>query len=313
MTCANCGGCCRVPFDAPDGLTKYVACWECDRGQRAMGVGPLFFGAVLAAGEVGAELERWPGTPPGWYLHGAVGRGKTYLASAICRHQASRGRSARFLSSARLLELIKQTFESSPTDVREQAQYSLTRYADADVVVLDDLGAEHGTEWAESELTKWVDGFYERDAALVVTSNLDFGQLTARLGQRIASRIAGMTQPLVLGGPDRRLQRPPRPRPPVAQSVSPAEPTAEEYATMAARWRPRLQAAVAQVAERKVLTAPPPGSKQQPVVVPREVPALKAEYQAQIEAMIRTGQEELVPVRWRQHIADIRASMESGQ
>lgn len=207
MSCPNCQDFCRVAFDGEGGLTKYVQCWECERGQSIMGLGSRYYGAEVRQFPGQAEaLLAWRGRAPGWYVFGGVGRGKTHLAAAICRHQASRGRSARFLSSARLLETIKLTFEA---ESREEARYTLKRYEEADVVVIDDLGAERATEWAETELTRWIDGFYEREAALVVTSNLDIDQLGKHLGARIASRVAGMTAPLQLTGPDRRLQPPP--------------------------------------------------------------------------------------------------------
>lgn len=205
MSCANCSDFCRVAFEAEEGLTKYVQCWECERGQTIMGIGPRYHGAELAQFPTHSEALRvWRGTPPGWYLFGGVGRGKTHLAAAICRHQASRGRTARLLSSAQLLELLKQTYDRGSQQA-EQALFDLKRYEEAEVVVIDDLGAERATEWAEGELNRWIDAFWVRNAALVVTSNLDIGQLGEHIGARIASRIAGMTTPLPLAGPDRRF------------------------------------------------------------------------------------------------------------
>jgi len=209
VTCSNCQDFCRVAFDVGEPQTKYVPCWECERGQRIMGIGPRYHGAEVRQFPPHSEaLLAWRGKAPGWYLFGGVGRGKTHLAAAIARNQASRGRSVRFLSSANLLEFIKATYDKG-SERADQALYDLARYEEADVVIIDDLGAERSTEWAEGELTRWIDGFYNREAALVVTSNLDLDQLGKQLGPRIASRIAGMTMPLPLTGPDRRFQPPP--------------------------------------------------------------------------------------------------------
>lgn len=309
MTCPNCGDGCRVPFGGANGPRKYVACWLCERGQRTMGIGRHFYGADLRqGGEVGAQLLVWPGTLPGHYLHGGVGRGKTYLASAVCRHQASQGRTARFLSSARLLELIKATFDSNPTEDRENASYALRHYADADVVVLDDLGAEHNTEWAEAELMKWIDGFYERETALVVTSNLTERELMERLGRRIGSRVIGMTEALELTGPDRRIQQAPRPKLAVVRHVPPPEPTEEEHAACRERNREVIRRAAEAIHLGKPLE-PARG------LVPGRTAAapvglrLTPERRQQLAEMIRNG--EAIPASWQQFVDEVRSDTEA--
>jgi len=247
MSCSNCGDQIRVPFEQPDGTTRYVSCWECERGQLLMGLGQHFHGAALDSGsQRDRGLLAWPGTAPGWYLYGGVGRGKTHLAAAICRARARAGLRVRMLSSKRLLDTIKLTYDDAS---REQGRYELTRLAEADIVALDDLGAELGTEWAETELFAWLDGIYQRDAALVVTSNLDLGDLAAKLGERIASRLVGMTQAIELTGPDRRMTQ----RAAAAPRRAPepvVEPSPEEFAAMAARSRPLVQEAMARLMSR---------------------------------------------------------------
>jgi DNA replication protein DnaC len=201
--CTSCRNIGWLAFESPNRAARFAPCGDCETGLRVIGIPPQFHRASLSdSTSPGRQLAAWRGRMPGWLLYGGVGRGKTHLAAAICRDQAARGRSPRFLSSARLLALIKATFDA---ETRPEAAARLEEYEQADVVVLDDLGAEHETDWAEAELTMWVDGFYERGAALVVTTNLTIPQLTAQLGRRIASRIVGMTLPLHLTGPDRRM------------------------------------------------------------------------------------------------------------
>jgi DNA replication protein DnaC len=203
--CQNCRGLSWLRFDQPGGGATNAPCWECESGKQLMGLGPQFWEASLADNaQVGVRLKAWDGRLPGWYLHGETGVGKTHLAAAVCRDQASKGRTPRLLSSARLLRLIKATFDR---ESRPEAAAALESLSEARLVVLDDLGAEHNTGWAEAELTLWVDGFYERGAALIVTSNLRYEGLADRLGMRIASRIIGMTRPLHLTGGDRRMVR----------------------------------------------------------------------------------------------------------
>ncbi len=202
--CLNCRGLAWLRFDQPDGRKTEAPCWECPAGLRNMGVGRQFATAQLGNTGPDAALRSWDGRLPGWYLYGSAGVGKTHLAVAACRHQASVGRRPRFLSSARLLALVKATFDR---DTRADAQSMLAEFEEADVVVLDDLGAERDSRWAESELASWIDDFYGRNAALIVTSNLDYAALAPRLGMRAASRLVGMTRLLCITGPDRRMTR----------------------------------------------------------------------------------------------------------
>ncbi len=310
MTCPECHDSLRVRFDAPGGLARYVTCWECDRGQRIMGIGPRFHGAELdTCGPGGETLRKWDGRHPGWYLYGQVGRGKTYLAVAVCRHQAKRGRTVRLLSSARLLETIKATFAGNSDEVRDKARFTLECFAESDVVVLDDLGAELDTSWAESELGQWIDGFYERDAALVVTSNLRVADLVQRLGQRLGSRIIGMTEPLELTGPDRRMQR--QPRRPVEEIPAEPEPTAEEYAATAARWLPRIREGMAELVNGKRSNWSSNGhhtTRHSPSVQSSSEP-LRQEQRELLESMIRDGREDDVPGRFRAYIPEIRNAL----
>jgi len=311
MSCSNCFDQIRVPFERPDGTTRYVPCWECERGQSLMGIGQHFHGAALdPASQRDRGLMAWPGTPPGWYLYGDVGRGKTYLAAAICRAKAAVGRRVRFISSKRLLDTIKLTFDDAS---REHGRYALAQLAEADIVVLDDLGVELATEWAETELTGWIDGFYERDTALVVTSNLDLGELAARLGERIASRIVGMTQAIELTGPDRRLRGPMAPR--VQRAPEPiVEPSPAEHAATAARCRPLVQEAVAALMRRGPATTRRPARR---IVVPAPEHGngngngLKPEYRAEIEAALREGREATLAERWRPFVDQVRTEMQA--
>jgi len=203
--CPNCRSFGALLVDRADGVTSHVPCWACPAGKNAMGIGPAYHGAALADNaEFGPTLGRWDGTPPGWILYGKHGRGKTHLAAAICRDQAAKGRAPRFVSAARLLRLIKATFDR---DTRPAAMAALEALEEADVVVIDDLGAEHRTDFSEAELTMLLDALTERGAAVVVTSNLDYETLASQLGMRIASRVAGLARPLQITGPDRRMTR----------------------------------------------------------------------------------------------------------
>jgi len=81
----------------------------------------------------------------------------------------------------------------------------LDRIAAVDLLHIDDLGAEHRTEWVLEQLYTIINTRYEDERATVITSNLEPEQLAEQLGERIVSRLEGMCgEPLPFWGADAR-------------------------------------------------------------------------------------------------------------
>jgi hypothetical protein len=149
------------------------------------------------------------------YLYGPPGTGKTHLAVALGRALVETGAiaSARFVRVPSLIRRLRASFDDR--DALDLADY----LRGADLLILDDLGAEHGTAFTAST----IEGLYaERiDAGLrtILTSNLPVTlplhdaadepvyheTLGAHLGDdRMPSRIAGFAELLELNGSDFR-------------------------------------------------------------------------------------------------------------
>lgn len=69
--------------------------------------------------------------------------------------------------------------------------HTLEECRNAELLILDDLGAEHikGTGWVEDRLYQVIGYRHEEALATVFTSNLDLDALSERLGVRITWRI----------------------------------------------------------------------------------------------------------------------------
>lgn len=136
-------------------------------------------------------------------LLGGVGTGKTTQAfaawCALVRHGV--GRPA-WVTTPDLLESLRPG---------RDARVDLQRLQSADLLLLDDLAAERGSEWTVEVLYRLLDYRYAWELPTIITSNVPPPQITERLGERIASRIAGMGRTVVLEGPDHR--RPQRQQP----------------------------------------------------------------------------------------------------
>lgn len=138
----------------------------------------------------------------GLLLAGGCGSGKTHLAAAIVHDLTRRGYRAVFLTSGRYLDSLKNAFGD-----REKSRSLQDEVRHANLLVLDDLGAEHISDWSKSELFALLNDRYEQLKPTVITTNLTLDALTARLGQRTVSRIAEMTDGAYLSSPDYRLKR----------------------------------------------------------------------------------------------------------
>ena len=68
----------------------------------------------------------------------------------------------------------------------------MERYLAADVLILDDLGAERLTEWAAERLYMLIGQRHDEERTTVFTSNLSLEDVAAKLGERTTWRILEM-------------------------------------------------------------------------------------------------------------------------
>jgi len=147
-----------------------------DRTFESFKARPGLQDALQAALEVAEGRLKW------LTLIGGVDSGKTHLAIAITRTWLKGGRPARFAVVPALLDELRRGYHPQ-ADMSYDQEYHF--FSNVDLLVLDDLGMESNTPWAQEKLDMLVNYRYENALPLVVTTQLSLSQISDRIASRL--------------------------------------------------------------------------------------------------------------------------------
>jgi DNA replication protein DnaC len=156
-----------------------------------------------------AFVDQFPVVDKGLVLFGPNGVGKTHLAVGILKEVIrAKGARAFFFETRELLRFVRDTYNRS---VAETEMEVLGPVLHADVLVLDDLGAERTSEWVQETLGLVVNTRYNARRPTIFTSNLvdspdntDPRSFIFQLGARTRSRLIEMCDFVEIQGVDVR-------------------------------------------------------------------------------------------------------------
>lgn len=138
----------------------------------------------------------------GLYIAGDVGSGKTHLAAAIAQTLMRREETPTlFVTVPELLDALRPSGSSED----QNALYDAAR--NAELLVMDDIGAERATEWVQERLFIIINHRYRESLPTIYTSNVGPKDLSDALGPRIASRIVETSKAILLKCGDQRIER----------------------------------------------------------------------------------------------------------
>ncbi len=138
--------------------------------------------------------------PHGWLVfRGGYGCGKTHLAAAITNHRLSQGKPVLFINAPDLLDHLRAAYSPGAT-VGFDERFQQVR--EAPLLVLDDLGTQSNTDWAQEKLYQIFNFRYNAQLPTVVTTNQELGTIEGRIRSRLVDHR--LVQILTINAPDFR-------------------------------------------------------------------------------------------------------------
>ncbi len=118
---------------------------------------------------------------------GNFGNGKTHLGCAVLASVVSRyGVTALYAPAPDIISAIKATFSKTSSDTEQEI---LNDLATVDLLLIDELGAQSGTEFERHSLHTIIDSRYRQMLPTIITSNQPAPELAAYIGDRALDRL----------------------------------------------------------------------------------------------------------------------------
>ena len=138
--------------------------------------------------------------PNGWLvLKGGYGCGKTHLAAAIANHRLNLGHPVLFINTPDLLDHLRAAY-SPHAETTYDERFEQVR--NASLLVLDDLGTQSNTEWAQEKLYQIFNHRYNMRLPTVITTNEELESIEIRIQSRMVD--PSLTQIVHIAAPDFR-------------------------------------------------------------------------------------------------------------
>lgn len=121
--------------------------------------------------------------PDGWLLlEGTYGCGKTHLAAAVGNARLQYEDAVLFITTPDLLDHLRNTYGANSEMGYDEM---FDRLRSAPMLILDDLGVENPSAWAQEKLFQLLNHRYTYKLPTVITTNADLDALDPRIRSRL--------------------------------------------------------------------------------------------------------------------------------
>ncbi len=148
------------------------------------------------------QARQFAENPHGWTTFlGGFGCGKTHLAVAIANYRLQQEKPALFVVVPDLLDHLRATFSPHSTTTYDTR---FEQIRNAPLLILDDLGTQAATPWAQEKLFQLFNHRYNARLATIITTNHKLEEIDARIRSRLVdpdlAQVVHITAPDFRGG-----------------------------------------------------------------------------------------------------------------
>lgn len=124
-----------------------------------------------------------------WLVYwGERGSGKSHLCAAVANHLINAGTPVLFITMPDLLAALKEAIDLQANTEQESYSGRMRIFKTAGVLILDDLGAESGSAWADGVLFEVLDYRYRNRMPTMIATNVPLDQFDPRVASRMQDK-----------------------------------------------------------------------------------------------------------------------------
>lgn len=146
--------------------------------------------------------KNFPNENKNLYFYGDPGLGKTFLSHCVAKELLDAGYLVIYQTATDLLDIIRKSKFQHGEDTQP-----IHYLYQSDLLIIDDLGTETLTEFANNELFNLINRRLKEGKKMLISTNLPLSKLEGRYSARLASRIIGNFQFYEFFGEDIRMKK----------------------------------------------------------------------------------------------------------